>query len=75
MSKRCETCLHWAHTFTRSDEKFGECDHPSVDGKILIDKDHDVYDEETIIHTSANFGCIYHTPLHENVVTKLPGGL
>jgi hypothetical protein len=71
MSKRCETCSCWLFSFERESKKFGVCDNTIVDGRILVDREHDVYEQETVIHTEQNFGCIYHTPLHGNVVTKI----
>jgi hypothetical protein len=69
-SKFCKTCQFWLPAFER-DKKFGTCDHPTVDGLILVDKEHDAHSENTVIHTEETFGCVYHTPNHGNVVTKL----
>lgn len=69
MPKFCSTCQFWLFIFTR-DKRFGQCDHPLIEGKVLIDTEHDPMEHETVMHTEENFGCIYHTPLHGNVVTK-----
>jgi hypothetical protein len=67
--KFCKYCEFWLYTYESSGEKFGTCDHPLVEGKVVLEKE---YDGEIVIHTESRFGCIYHSPLHGNVVTKLP---
>lgn len=68
--KFCKTCEHWEEVFKR-DKRFGTCTNPVIEDKIVLDREHEPDDEETVIHTDENFGCIYHTPLHGNVVAKL----
>lgn len=67
MSRNCKDCQFWLYVYESLGERFGTCDHPIVEGKIVVDKE---YDGELVIHTEATFGCLYFTPLHGNVVTK-----
>lgn len=69
-SKFCKDCQHWLCSYENVDGKFGTCDHPLVEDKIIMDMERG---GEEVIHTHEDFGCIYHTPLHGNVVSKLPG--
>ena len=67
-SRQCEDCESWKFAYTNLGEKFGTCEDPNVEGMVILDPDIDEY----VIHTDAKFGCIYHTPLHGNVVTRIP---
>jgi len=69
-NKLCKTCQFWLLAFSR-DKQYGTCDNPIVEGKVLVDKNHDTFSEDTVLHTSEHFGCIYHSPVHNNVVTKI----
>jgi hypothetical protein len=66
----CKDCQFWLFVYKNIVEgDVGTCDHPVVEGKITLDQAHE--DDEYVIHTAANFGCIYHTPHNGNVVTKI----
>jgi hypothetical protein len=38
-----------------------------VEAKVILEGE----DGDSVIHTEATFGCMYHTPIHGNVVTKI----
>lgn len=65
--KFCQYCEFWLYAYENFEGKYGTCDHPLIEEKIIVDSD-----EERVLHTHHQFGCIYHSPLHGNVVTKLP---
>ena len=65
----CKDCQFWLFVYENMEGKIGTCDHPLVEGKITLDQERD--GDEFVIHTEQYFGCIYHTPLHGNVITKL----
>lgn len=68
MSKYCGGCYYWLYAYESHDEKIGTCDHSLVEAKVLLEKE---YDGEIVIHTEQYFGCIYFTPKHGNVVTRI----
>lgn len=69
MGKFCKDCQFWLFAYESLGEKFGTCDNPLMECAVQIDKESD---DEFVIHTEAYFGCIHFTPVHGNVVTKLP---
>jgi len=69
--KFCKGCQHWMSMEHEMNKPFGICDHPTVDGKILVDREQSIYEDNTAIYTEQNFGCIYHTPRHGNVTAKI----
>lgn len=68
MSRFCKDCQFWLFAYHSGSEKFGTCDHPMVEAKVVLDKE---YDGEAVIHTESTFGCMYFTPEHGNVITKI----
>lgn len=67
----CKDCQFWQEAFKRGSLRFGTCDHPLVPDKVLMDKDDESDADEKVIHTDGYFGCVYFTPEHGNVVTKI----
>jgi hypothetical protein len=53
--------------------KFGRCDCPLVETSLAVDTEGPLgyKDEECVIFTLQDFGCIQFTPKHGNIVTKL----
>jgi hypothetical protein len=68
MSRFCKDCQFWLFAYVSIGERFGTCDHPMVEAKVIIDRERE---EEYVIHTESTFGCMYHTPVHGNVATKI----
>lgn len=72
MSRTCKNCRWWEFVYENCGE-FGRCDSPLVDTNIAIDNEGPVALKpgESVVFTTAVFGCIYFTPQHENRTTNI----